>query len=78
VRLADAGELGQRFFGRTLVADPATGPEQRIDRASPAPAYVLYLTVQPGPAGIVQLPDVYGRDPALPAVARPSVLQTDN
>jgi murein L,D-transpeptidase YcbB/YkuD len=68
VRLSDAARLGEDLFGRTLVADPAKGPEQRVDLASPVPVYILYLTAQPLPDGqIVLAPDVYRRDPPLMA-----------
>jgi murein L,D-transpeptidase YcbB/YkuD len=65
VRLADAAELGERLFGRMLAADPAAGPEQRVELASPVPVYILYLTAQPTPTGMVFPSDIYGRDPAL-------------
>jgi len=62
VRLADAAELGQRLFGRALVANSAAGPEQRVDLASPVPVYILYLTRQPSQGGVIHAPDIYGRD----------------
>jgi murein L,D-transpeptidase YcbB/YkuD len=66
VRLLDAAALGRRLFGRDLVADPAGGPEQRVDLPIPVPVYIVYLTAEPTPGGgISYLPDIYGRDPAL-------------
>lgn len=65
VRLADAAELGRRLFGRPLAEDPARGPEQRVDLATPVPVYILYLTAEPSANGVRYLPDVYRRDPPL-------------
>lgn len=69
VRLADAEALGRRLFGRELSADPQAGPEQRVELAQPVPVYIVYLTAQPGPGGMVFPPDIYRRDPPLLAAA---------
>jgi len=36
-----------------------------VDLKEAVPVYITYLTVAPGPNGLVFYPDVYGKDPAL-------------
>jgi len=77
VRLADADELARRLFGRDLAADPARGPEQRVDLPSPVPVYILYLTATPAPGGgVAALPDLYGRDGPLQKALAPAPPQS--
>ena len=62
VRLEHPALLSRWLLGRAPPrADPRRS-EKRIDLAEPVPVYVVYLTALPGPAGLVLLPDAYGRD----------------
>jgi len=75
VRLKDAARLAQWIFGHPVAPSAAGGPDQRADVSPPIPVYILYLTVQPSAdGGVVFLPDIYARDPALLAAlaARPA------
>jgi murein L,D-transpeptidase YcbB/YkuD len=64
VRLQDAQRLVAWVFGRS-VRPIGEAPDQRVDLAPPMPVYILYLTAQPGPAGVSYLADIYHRDPPL-------------
>jgi murein L,D-transpeptidase YcbB/YkuD len=73
VRLADAQALAEALFGHALTADPAAGPEQRVDLASPVPVYIVYLTAMARPGGGVTLfPDIYRRDQRIQPFAPPT------
>lgn len=68
VRLADAPRLARWLLGEQadLLGQPGQ-PEQPLDLAQPVPVYIVYLTADPEPQGIVMHPDIYGRDTRLEA-----------
>lgn len=64
IRLEDAQRLARRLIG-PAADDPPPGDDARVDLPQPAPVYIVYFTLAPGPEGLEQRPDVYGRDSAL-------------
>lgn len=68
VRLADAPRLARWLLGGEAAGLTEPGqPEQPIDLAQPVPVYIVYLTADPEPEGLVLHPDIYGRDSKLEA-----------
>lgn len=64
VRLEDAQRLARRLIG-PAADDPPPGDDARVDLPQPVPVYITYFTLFPGPDGLEQRPDVYGRDAPL-------------
>ena len=62
VRLEDAPRFARwLFYGRAPQAKGAR-PEQKVNRPSPVPIYITYLTAVPSGTSIVYFDDFYGRD----------------
>jgi murein L,D-transpeptidase YcbB/YkuD len=68
IRLKDAADLTLWLFGHPVGYDPSGPPDQRVDVTPPVPVYILYLTAEATPQGVVFPPDIYHRDPT--ALAR--------
>jgi len=66
IRVEDYRRLANWLFGRDVAA-LGSAPEQHIATPRGVPVYVTYLTMVPGPSGMVQFADRYGWD-------RPGVL----
>lgn len=66
VRVEDFRKLAFWLFGRDVAAS-GSDPEQHIALPRGVPVYTTYLTMVPGPSGMVQFADRYGWD-------RPGVL----
>src|SRR5690606_3428858 len=60
VRLEDYRRFARWVFGE--VPQATTPVEQPIALPKPVPVYMTYLTVVPGPGGVVFRPDPYGFD----------------
>ena len=69
VRVEDARRLSRWLFRGAGVTNSGAA-EQRVDLPEPVPVYLTYLTVVPGPGGIIFQKDVYGRDRALSAAVK--------
>ena len=72
VRLSDYRRFADWVFGRMPQA--TSNREQKFVLPKPVPVYMTYLTVEPSPAGLVFLPDVYGWD----ALAMPQMFGGSN
>ena len=72
VRLEDYRRFGSWVFGR--MPDPGGVPEQIIPLPRPVPIYMTYLTVAPGPNGVMFRADPYGFD----ALAMPQMFGGEN
>ena len=60
VRLEDYRRFATWVFG--AVPQPASAREEKFELPRPVPIYMTYLTVAPGPVGVVFRPDPYGLD----------------
>jgi murein L,D-transpeptidase YcbB/YkuD len=65
VRLQHAALVTHWLFGKDRPQGDARDPEHRVNLPSPAPVYIVYLTVARSSDGLVRLPDIYGRDAPL-------------
>lgn len=63
VRLQHAEHLAAWLL--SAAPPPGGGADRKVDLATPAPVYIVYLTAAPEHGGLVFLPDIYRRDPAL-------------
>ena len=71
VRLEDYRRFATWVFGR--MPPVSAVPEQRIELPRPVPVFMTYLTVAPGPEGVIFRPDPYGFDAlAMPQMFGPT------